>query len=959
MRITRCCFVVALLTSAIPSVSAAVVLDAEHGSAALEPSFTQITCRVATNQGSFGLSDGRYRRSVGQMPANDPFGKQPWQTIEAKDRRGVLDLRLMLRSDDRGHLVAKVWLANRSAKPLRLGSLAIEATRPGDWHGGRVLRLWHFEQEEFTVELREGETFGGVYATATNRPGFTGAFLSTEHYLGMVSVTPGSDGLHIVATGDAGGVTLPPGRERESEPVWFSAGGHPSAELEGWADLAGRWNHVRIWPRNFATWCSWYSGLIQSQCQKGALERVTLENLPIIAAKFGALGFDSTRAVDDAPDRTPGDWPLTTSSLPSGYRAMVEAMKAQKLWPGCWYDNNRVATGSKTFREHPDWLAMEAPGKPYVLKGTGYGDFGFLDASLPAVVGKYREDAARFRDAGMRYCFTDFSTEAMISPSRSHDQTLTAVEVSRRAQVAVREGFGEGFYWLIQQTPASILGLADAMRTGIDSGGNNKLAYGAALCKWFMNRRLFLCDPDAWLPLSHSPQWDRDWGSWLALTGYAMTIGADFRKLTAEREQMIRRLLPPLCTTGRPRDLWERKSPTVIEQTLAAAGQQWKVVGLFNWTTVGKKVRLNLDRLWDDAAYPIEGAPADPKRLDKTQRRYLIYDFWPEHFLGEMAGSTECTLPPDSGRVLVCRVAESHPQLLAVGSHLGQGIEELRAVAWNADKKELAGTTAGRGGVIDTTIRVRVPAGWKVSAVTAAERSLPFDQPEPEVCRFIVADRKTPVEWRVKFEGQAGGPPASRPKNPGLVAEVRVDAASVAGPRRQLPQLAAKFAGRRAGRLVPQGCELVHFARPQIITGEDYDPQLGFGLLPEDVHVTYSGEAQKLGLNQLYWYAARRVAYRFDGLDAKVHYRLGVTPYSADAQDHQVAISVARAAGGKEVVLAQSVAEPSLRSGQQPLVAWYDLPAEIVDPRGVVLEVRHLQGGNAIVAEVWLAKCRQ
>jgi hypothetical protein len=284
--------------------------------------------------------------------------------------------------------------------------------------------------------------------------------------------------------------------------------------------------------------------------------------------------------------------------------------------------------------------------------------------------------------------------------------------------------------------------------------------------------------------------------------------------------------------------------------------------------------------------------------------------------------------------VLVCRLAQSHPQLLGVGSYLGQGIEELRAVAWNADKKELAGTTAGRGGVVDTTIRVRVPAGWKVSGVTAAGRSLPFDQPEPEVCRFTVADRKAPVVWRVKFEGQAAGSAAaSRPKNPGLVAEVRVDAAAVAGPRRQLPQLAAKSAGRRAGRLVPEGYQLIHFARPQIITGEDYDPQLGFGLLPEDV--------------------------RFDGLDPKVRYRLGITLYSADAQDHQVAISVARAAGGKHAVLAPSVAEPSLRSGQQPLVAWYDLPAEIIDPQGVLLEVRHLQGGNATVAEVWLAKCQK
>ena len=162
------------------------MLDAGHGSAALEPRFTHITCRVGTNQGSFCLSDRRYRRTVRQMPANDPFGKQPWQTIEAKDRRGILDLRLMLRSDDGGHCIAKTWLANRSTKPLKLGPLLIEATRPGDWHGGRVLKLWHFEQEEFMVDLKEGETFGGVYATATNRPAFSGAFLSTEHYLGMV-----------------------------------------------------------------------------------------------------------------------------------------------------------------------------------------------------------------------------------------------------------------------------------------------------------------------------------------------------------------------------------------------------------------------------------------------------------------------------------------------------------------------------------------------------------------------------------------------------------------------------------------------------------------------------------------------------------------------------------------------------------------------------------------------------
>jgi hypothetical protein len=40
-------------------------------------------------------------------------------------------------------------------------------------------------------------------------------------------------------------------------------------------------------------------------------------------------------------------------------------------------------------------------------------------------------------------------------------------------------------------------------------------------------------------------------------------------------------------------------------------------------------------------------------------------------------------------------------------------------------------------------------------------------------------------------------------------------------------------------------------------------------------------------------------------------------------------------------------------------LAWYGLPPEILDPSGVILQVRPLKGTNAIVAEVWLAKCQK
>ncbi len=933
-------------------------LDPPHGTfratdTAGEAWLQGVTARVETGQGSFRLDDGRYERKPGRAPAADPFGTEPWRTIEARDTKGVLDLRLMVRGDADGRLVAKLWCANRSKDPLTIGAFVIEGLRPGAWQGGSALQFGTHS----IAPLEQGVGLGGTYATATNRPPFAGAFLSTSHYLGLVSVTPAQNGVRITATNLADGVTLPAGAERESEVVWLSPGRNPSAELERWADLAGKWNGYRAWPRNFATWCSWYSGLIMSGCENGKLEQVTLANLPIIAAKFLPLGLDCTRVVDDSASRGAGDWPLVTSSLPRGYGAMAEAMKAAGFRPGFWFDNNRVQVEMKTFAEHPDWFAQEN-GKPGVsATGSGYGTFALLDPSVPAVVARYRENARKFRDAGMRYCFTDFTGESLVGPANSHDRTLTSVEVSRRAQEAVREGFGADFYWLSQQTPAANLGLADAMRTGVDSFGENKQSYPQAVSKWFMNRRLILCDPDTWCPLRHSEQWDRDWGAWMALTGYPMTIGGDFRELPPAREAFIKRLLPPLSSTGRPRDLWERAVPIVLEQDLSAGGEHWRVMGLFNWREVGVTVHLNLDRLWDEAPFPEQGFPADPKTLGQTDRRYLLYDFWPEQLLGEKGGAADITLPANAGRVIVCRLLQPRPQILSVGSHIGQGVEELLAAKWDPGQRALIGTTRGLRGVRDTDVRLYVPPGWAVSSVEAGGQPLAHETPQPQVCWFVVPDAKGPVDWRVKFAVSleyVPKPPGPRPVEPGRIAEVTLDPEAIADLRAHLPEAIKGYVPEsRLKRQTPPGFAIVHYARAGVFTGESYDERLGFGLVTGSTWSTY--EAPKYGLSADSWFGNDKVAYRLDGLDPAKRYRVGVTLYDQDSKTRRVDVAVVTASDRREFVLAHNVVEPSFEDGARPVVAWYDVPAEAIDPKGLIVEVRHVAGANAICGEVWLA----
>ncbi len=140
------------------------------------------------------------------------------------------------------------------------------------------------------------------------------------------------------------------------------------------------------------------------------------------------------------------------------------------------------------------------------------------------------------------------------------------------------------------------------------------------------------------------------------------------------------------------------------------------------------------------------------------------------------------------------------------------------------------------------------------------------------------------------------------------------------------------------------------------MTGEEYDPRLGFGTLSDELYVGHGNLAPKHGLTQQYWYATPRVAYRVDGLDAQASYRLGVTLYADHGQDRRVAIAVVRASDGNEAVLADDVVVPSLADGQSPLLAWYDIPVAMTDPKGVILEVRRLKGPNATCAEFWLTQ---
>ena len=356
----------------------------------------EITARIETPERAFSLSDPRYQISQGSEPANDAFGKEPSRIIAATDVRGVMDLRLGIRQNDRGDVLVKLWCKNRTDKPIRIRNLVVlDAFRPGVWEGGRALG---FGALHGVSSLRKGLLAGGALATAANRPAFSGAFVATSHYRGIVNLIPVEGGLKVTAIDQADDVLLPAGASRESEPVWLSAGAHPSDELERFGDLAGAWNHCRIFPDNFATWCTYYGGMNNylEMTHTDQLERFVVKNLRALA-KYLPLGLDCIRVVNCTVGRVPGDWPMVSPQIPHGLPALVGQMRRFGFRPGGYCDMNDIVVASEAYKKHPDWAVRRADGKPDIHiedpTNTYMGDFCRMDTSVDGALEHFFQTA--------------------------------------------------------------------------------------------------------------------------------------------------------------------------------------------------------------------------------------------------------------------------------------------------------------------------------------------------------------------------------------------------------------------------------------------------------------------------------------------------------------------------------------------------------------------------------------
>ena len=704
--------------------------------------------------------------------------------ISGRDKETTVDWELTITAPDPLDVRIDFTLYNRSGQNLKLDQIDIldgkltGAVDPDknrcltsglhSWDGGNIVRLL------------PGIKVESYYTLAVQSPSLATGFLTGLHNLDRFSLIQDPEGTKFRAYGECNQCVFPAGTSRSTDPLFISGGDHPLSQMELFADLAARENGVQLWPENFATWCSWYSGWMRQESIyefKDGLQRGVETNIPLIFKSLGSRGTPSMRVVDDSNEMAYGDWDNNTLAVPKGFSRLAQLINMAGIKAGVWYPPFWVSTGSRLFQEKPELLCRNDDGKVAVgrkamIPESMYGNhLAFLDASNPAAADQLETTARAWRDRGFRYVMTDFMYWGAW-PQKRFDSTMTSVETYIKGLKAMRRGFGKDTYWLhCGALLGPAMGLSDGMRISGDSHGDDIDSYKSAASRWFYNWRVWLSDPDAIVCRRYGEQkgvdWNCSWMSWMALAGTVMTYGDTFDDLPAEYVELYKRVFPPLPIAGRPLDIWENDPYLIWALDPGKADGPYTLFGVFEFQghRQGQDIALNLDeiaaraRSWD--IIPGE-SPAT----------WLLWDFWEQRLIKSKGPLLTIPVPSKSCRVFSLHPYLGRPQLIGTSGHFSQGSLETHEIKWDAQAGMLTGKVRGNGG--DPTILfIYLPEGMECISTSVAYSIVIPKKIEPEVLALsIPATGEVPVRFELTFSGSAENP-GTRVFVRGLAGEVK------------------------------------------------------------------------------------------------------------------------------------------------------------------------------------------
>jgi hypothetical protein len=535
-------------------------------------------------------------------------------------------------------------------------------------------------------------------ADPTTRSGIVVGFITVERGTGEVFAKSNGGQIELGAQVSFGHLPIKPDETLSSEKMAIGYFDDIHEGLEAWADLLAKSCHVKL-PPEPSGYCTWYHA-------RASNERAMIKQTEIAAKELKPYGFDFLQIDDvwqDGDSQKNGPNKNFTrvranGPYPSGMKQTADMIKSNGFTPGIWFMPFAGTYNDPWFKDHQDWFAKKADGKPYETAWGGT----CLDMTNPDARQYLADNVRRMtHDWGYRYLKMDgLSTGAAVTPQYVnlaykddhmgdavfHDPSKTNIEAFRSGLKLVREAAGPDVFLLGCCAPQNMrsyggaMGLVDAMRVGPDNNGGNwkGVIRGPSIASrhYHLNGRVWYNDPDAvYVRNSLTLDQARANASWVTISGQLFVVSDDFSKLTPDRIDLLKRVMPAHGRPSRPVDLLEEEMPRIWHVTDTISTVRRDVVALFNWD--GKDS-------WD-ADYPL-----DRIGLPKAAS-YVAYDFWGDRLLPAVSERLKATLPKSSCLILAMRPAADHPQLISTSRHVTQGMIDVTEEKW--DGQSLSGTS--------------------------------------------------------------------------------------------------------------------------------------------------------------------------------------------------------------------------------------------------------------------------
>ncbi len=355
-------------------------------------------------------------------------------------------------------------------------------------------------------------------------------------------------------------------------------------------------------------YCSWNYDFFAN-----ITEADLLAQLPILKEHFPSVRFvqlddgyqhqhgDGQRAMIDLCYGLKNGW--DAAKFPSGGKGLADQVKAAgfrpAIWLGLW-----ASMGSPMFTDHPDWILRDTAGRPLRFD-RAYGGTWILDISIPDVQA-YLDSMARtvFQEWGFEGVKLDFSSFAFnYKRAMFRYPGRTSVEYRHLLESIFRRYLpDDGFFgWcVVAGTAQTFLSQADYFRNAIDIGhGSWKLA--RLIANMTANTSVLLkewptipnIDSIGWSEEFDETQWD-SWLTLCAVTGMAVELSGDLRKLNERRlkklartlelsqpDRILRQLDLPTGPIQHPPGLW------------FARRKEDALLAIFNWADHARTISLD------------------------------------------------------------------------------------------------------------------------------------------------------------------------------------------------------------------------------------------------------------------------------------------------------------------------------------------------------------------------------